>query len=117
MVETMSRSVIVDTNEGPILVEGIPDDAKITYGPMTPGSKSYQGNERTLRIYTSQTNQLAVFVGVTSFRDLSLTISRRQVTNSGETTSVQGPDGKFYQATADETYEWVQESNPYGDKD
>lgn len=109
--------MVVDTNTGPVLVEGIPDEAKITYGPMTPGSKSSYGNERTLRIYTSTSNQLAVFVGVTAFRDLSLKVSRRKVTNSGETMSVQGPDGKFYQSTADETYEWVEEANPYGDEE
>lgn len=106
----MSRSVIVETNEGPVLVEGIPDDAKITYGPMTPGSKSYQGNERTLRIYTSNTNQLAVFVGVSAFRDLSLTIKKRKITSRGGTHSVVGPDGTSHNVTSASTWEWVEDS-------
>lgn len=105
----MSRSVLVDTLEGPVIVEGIPDDAKITFGPMTPGSKSSYGYEKTLRIYTSTTNQLAVFVGVTSFRDLSLTIKKRKVTNEGETVQVQGPDGRYSNVVQNQTWEWVEE--------
>lgn len=106
----MARSIIVDTNEGAILVEGIPDDAKITYGPMTPGSKSYQGNERTLRIYTSNTNQLAVFVGVSAFRDLSLTVKKRKVTSESSSKQIEGPDGRLHDVTSATAWEWVEDT-------
>jgi len=58
----------------------IPDDAKVTFGPFSPPSKdrseSYGPSERrgTLRIYRSHKSDadiLAVFSGVTGFRDLA----------------------------------------------
>jgi len=107
----MSRSIIVDTVEGPVLVEGIPDDAKITFGPMTPGSKNSYDYAKVLRIYTSVSNQLAVFVGVTAFRDLSLTIKKRKVTSKGKAKRIKGPDGSMSSVYENETYEWVEDDS------
>lgn len=59
----------------------IPDDAELTFGPWSPPIKEDRGfrNEEqrrgTLRVYkggTSKREILAVFAGVTSFRDLSV---------------------------------------------
>ncbi|MBF9316996.1 MULTISPECIES: hypothetical protein [Mycobacteroides] len=57
-------------------VSNIPANAKITYGPISPGN--WNCDQNALRIYTSQQNQLAVFVGVEEFRDLSLTIQEQK---------------------------------------
>lgn len=53
-------------------VDNIPADAKITYGGLRPDQPGAKTN--TLRIYTSQNNQLAVFRNVEWFRDKSLNI-------------------------------------------
>lgn len=60
------------------LVSNIPPDAKVTYGPVQPGKQDY-GRQNALRIYTSQSNQLAVFVGVSEFRDTSLCVKEQKV--------------------------------------
>ncbi|TDZ42200.1 hypothetical protein [Mycobacteroides franklinii] len=60
-------------------VSNIPANAKITYGPVSPGGNWNGNQQNALRIYTSQQNQLAVFVGVEEFRDLSLTIQEQKV--------------------------------------
>ena len=57
----------------------IPDDAKVTFGPWSPGGGDKYGNSPsalrgTLRIYEGKTEKstiLGVFSGVTGFRDLS----------------------------------------------
>lgn len=58
----------------------IPANFKVTFGPLTPGSK-FGGGAYALRVYESDTKQRAVFVGVDSFRDLSIPY-RRYVKNT-----------------------------------
>lgn len=70
----MSRRLFVD-HENPFYLD-IPDDAKITFGPWSPPNGKGYGAERggTLRIYRgskSTDNVIAVFSGVTGFRDTS----------------------------------------------
>lgn len=60
------------------IVSGIPANAKITYGPVSPGRMG--DSNYALRIYTSQQNQLAVFTEVQEFQDLALTIEDECVT-------------------------------------
>ncbi len=61
------------------IVSGIPANAKITYGPVQPGPRMH-GEANAVRIYTSQQNQLAVFMNVVEFIDLSLTVEDECVT-------------------------------------
>lgn len=57
----------------------IPEDAKVTFGPWSPGQgeKGYNGSDRalrgTLRVYEKgeKSTILGVFSGVTGFRDLN----------------------------------------------
>ena len=54
----------------------IPDNAKVTFGPWSPGEKGYgdKAMSGTLRVYESKTvasTILCVFSGVTGFRDLT----------------------------------------------
>jgi hypothetical protein len=62
-------------------VSNIPANAKITYGPVSPGGRWASDQQNALRIYTSQQNQLAVFVGVEEFRDLSLEVQEQKVSS------------------------------------
>lgn len=49
----------------------VPANWKVTFGPLSPGSK-FGGGGYALRLYESETKQRAVFVDVSSFRDLSI---------------------------------------------
>lgn len=70
----------------------IPDAAKVTFGPWSPGGaedKSYRSEKAlngTLRIYEtakSGASVLAVFSGVTGYRDLSLNYSEEVAREEG----------------------------------
>jgi hypothetical protein len=68
----------------------VPDDAKITFGPFSPPSPKGQWDDGakkgTLRIYQgTKENVVAVFSGVTAFRDLSLGYSEEVVREEGAT--------------------------------
>lgn len=71
------RTIEVTTDKKVIVVSGIPDDSKITYGGIRPDQPGTKTN--TLRIYAggragSSQNQLAVIRDVVEFHDLTLTI-------------------------------------------
>ena len=75
----------------------VPDDARITFGPWSPfpdkgasGSYSDKALVGTLRIYkggTTKTTEdiLAVFSGVTGYRDTSLEYSEQAIKLEGDT--------------------------------
>lgn len=104
-----TRSILVNrTHDEPLIADGIPRDAKITYGPVQPGKQGYSGAGNALRIYTTANNQLAVFLNVESFRDLSLTVRERKTTTVSEGETVVGPDGCTRKSAGEVSYEWVQ---------
>ena len=75
------RTYEIVTNEGRMRME-IPDSWKVTYGPVSPGSKSY-GDGNALRVYENETKQRAIFLNVVSFRDLSIPVQRLLVREKG----------------------------------
>lgn len=103
-----TREILVILNGGKRRrVSGIPANAKITYGPVSPGSREYGGRDgNALRIYTTTNNQLAVFVGVQEFRDLSLTVQEQKVISTGSHESERGPKGSRSKSEAVEAVEW-----------
>ena len=75
------RSITITHKDGAVTkVSGIPDDSKITFGSMAPGSRGMYNGEGTLalRIYAGKDkeNQLAVFANVLEFKDDALTFQR-----------------------------------------
>lgn len=83
----------------------IPANWKVTFGPLTPGSK--YGGSYALRVYESETKQRAVFVDVTSFRDLSIPYMK-YVKNSRSTTESQsGSGGNLASSQTEFSDEWV----------
>ena len=77
----MSREILVTSDRGKNFKISVPDNAKITFGPWSPptGEGRYQATEKglngTLRVYESAKSGasiLAVFSGVTGFRDANL---------------------------------------------
>lgn len=80
-LDTTVKTYLIDTNQGSLQID-IPENWKVTYGPVSPGAKGY-GNDLALRIYESDTKQRAIFTGVRSFRDMSIPVRRKITTESG----------------------------------
>lgn len=78
-VET--RVLLVEQTNGDQFKIEIPADYKVTFGSRG-GNRQYGDSE--LRIYENESKQRACFVGVSSFRDLSLPLTRLVVSESGE---------------------------------
>lgn len=109
MPTATARSILVKTRDGDKIVEGVPANAKITFGPIQPGKQEY-GSGNCLRIYTTANNQLAVFLGVTEFRDLSLVVRHKKVKETQKRKAEHGPNGEFVETSTDETYTWEVEN-------
>jgi hypothetical protein len=104
----VTRSILVNRQgQEPLIVDGIPANAKITFGALQPGKDSFD-RTKALRIYTTANNQLAVFTGVESFRDLSLKVRERRVLTNSESTSVVDPDGSHKSSEVSVSYEWAE---------
>lgn len=78
------RTLLVEEANGKKFKITIPSDYKVTFG--TAGGNraaggSWGGNQ--LRIYEAESKQRACFVGVQSFRDLSLDLVRLVVSEDG----------------------------------
>jgi hypothetical protein len=96
----------------------VPDDAKITFGPWSPpGMRENQpghfgGPGRavgTLRIYRgSKENIVALFAGVTGFRDLSLGYREEVAREEGATIWKDDEQGYMREDRVSRKREWVE---------
>ncbi len=96
----------------------VPDDAKVTFGPWSPPnaeskySPSDKSMEGTLRIYSGQgkatENILAVFAGVSGFRDVSLEYAEEVAKEEGATIWKSDRNGYSREEKASRTTEWVE---------
>ena len=103
----LTRAILIETRDGVKKVEGIPANAKITYGPVNPGKNTGYHENNCLRIYTAANNQLAVFLNVISFRDLSLTVWDQETRTDTEHTHVSSPSGSEDSRTSSTGTKWV----------
>lgn len=92
----------------------IPDDAKVTFGPWSPGEKSGYNHERnkgTLRIYVgSKENIIGCFSGVSGFRDTSILGYAEQVAKEeGATIWKDDEQGYMRESKVTSHKEWVEE--------
>lgn len=112
----MSRTILVEGKK--VFRVTIPDDARLTFGPWSPptGDK-YNVNEKalsgTLRVYKGGTtksaeNILAVFSGVTGFRDLStVDVSERVATEEVRTVWKSDARGYSQEVVGSVGAQWV----------
>jgi hypothetical protein len=92
----------------------IPDDAKITFGPWSPpaanGDPSWARNGKavgTLRIYQgSKENIVALFAGVTGFRDLSLSYAEQVAVEEGATIWKDNEEGYVRESKVARSKSW-----------
>ena len=96
----------------------VPAGCRITFGPWSPptAEKGYGGNsdkalDGTLRVYqgSSRTteNVIAVFSGVTGFRDLSLGYAEQVAKEEGATIWKDDKDGYVRESKVKRSREWV----------
>jgi len=98
----------------------IPTDAHLTFGPWSPprtDNEKYRTDEQkrgTLRVYAADKKSiLAVFSGVTSFRDLSLISYAEQVERvESETIWKDDANGYFRQTKGNRATEWIDRAPP-----
>lgn len=67
-----TRRYLIKYKNSPNEIFEVPEDWKVTYGPLVPGS-GYHDNQSTgftLRFYETKDKQRAVFTGVVAFRQL-----------------------------------------------
>lgn len=105
----MSRTILVHGDKK-FQIE-IPDDAEMTFGPWSPPPRgeeralggAWNGEQRrgTLRVYSAKKAEiLAVFAGVTSFRDISAISYREEVMKmEGDTVWKSDKDGYEHHST------------------
>lgn len=107
-----------------ILVQGdkefkikVPDGARITFGPWSPPSKdgrAYGDDAKrgTLRVYANSSNDsiIAVFAGVTGFRDLSLEYSEKVAVEEVSTVWKSDEKGYEMERKGHATHRWIDEA-------
>lgn len=97
-----TRQILILLKDGrKRIVSNIPANAKITYGPISPGRAGDYNGSLALRIYTSAQNQLAVFTDVKEFQDLTLGVEDECVTTKVESQNGTGPGQKPTRAITD----------------
>lgn len=96
----------------------VPDDAKITFGPWSPPkegrfSDSNDSKRGTLRVYKgSKENIVAVFAGVTGFRDLSLAYAEEVAKEEGATIWKDDEHGYVREDKFKRSKEWMEPAIP-----
>lgn len=105
------RTLLVKDAEGEFKVE-IPEGSKLTFGPAVP-YKTKHGYEApnhgyALRVYQgTKENLIAVFNGVTTFREIGLPVSRLVVREGGKTVWKSDEKGYEVQASVERNAAWV----------
>lgn len=86
----------------------IPENWKVTFGPLVPGSKGgYNGHSGlALRIYESPTKQRAVFTDVVSFRDLSIPVEEEVLKIHQQKAYKDTPEGRKDFTVEAQVREW-----------
>jgi hypothetical protein len=93
----------------------IPDDAKITFGPWSPPTRGQDSHNwhasgkstGTLRVYQgSKENIVALFAGVTGFRDLSLSYAEQVAVEEGATIWKDNEEGYVRESKVARSKSW-----------
>jgi hypothetical protein len=117
----MTRTLLVSRDSDRDFRITIPDDAKITFGPWSPpkGTERYTVGEKalggTLRVYDgrgSGASVIAVFSGVTGYRDLSLDYEEKVVVEEGSTVWKNDATGYRREDKLRRKADWVDDTPP-----
>ena len=111
----MSRTLLVQAQKN--FKVTIPDNAKVTFGPWSPPSDKttrYDNSDKalagTLRVYENHTtgaSVLAVFSGVTGYRDLALDYAEEVAVEQGATIWKTDKDGYHREDNVTRSTDWL----------
>lgn len=118
MATSEKRTYILNMKDGTKQKITVPQNWKLTFGPLVPGSKDGSMNSRdalVLRIYEgNKDNQRAVFTGVESWRDtmdLEIQVERVQSKQQAARVDIPGEGQKDVIANM-EVRQWVDPDKP-----
>src|SRR5437016_692292 len=97
----------------------VPADWKVTFGPLSPGSKGESGNATpALRFYESANKQRMVITQVVSFRDMAIKVEEKRTTSKQQTLYKGSGAGRKEVVVEGRMDEWVDADKPeQGDPD
>ena len=105
----MPRKLLLQKyDEVEIMIE-IPDDAKVTFGPFCPPTKSGGGGNSsgTLRVYQgTKDNIIAVITSLVGFRDPAMYFAEKIAVEVGDTIWKDNRDGYKRTSSVEKRYEW-----------
>lgn len=109
MSEEKNKVYLIKTGSDEFKIT-IPESWKVTFGPVSPGSKSYGGSDLALRIYETAEKQRAIFTNVQWFRDLSIPVLRKSVTKKAKSKSVSTDNTYQAEQEYEQSEEWVEQN-------
>jgi hypothetical protein len=92
----------------------VPSKWKVTFGPVSPGSKGEHGAQGPLclRFYEAENKQRAVITDVISFRDMSIAVEEKRTSVKQQTLHKNTPHGDKAVIVEGRVEEWVNPDDP-----
>lgn len=88
-----TKTYILDCKGGKQRRIDIPEDWKVTFGPISPGSRGEHGGALALRFYEGKDKQRAIFTDVLSFRDASIPVLEKVTKTQSKRHTKNTPEG------------------------
>ena len=115
------KTLVITLNNGTTKRVEIPDDSRVTYGQICPGTKSRgfeeNGNSYGLRVYgKNKEDQLACFTGIKEWRVDTIKVLKKDIKKASKNILVnEGGVEKVQRVTAT-TEKWVNEDDDEDDE-
>lgn len=107
------KTYFVERSNGRDQRVSVPSAWKVTFGPLTPGSKDHASNGKPcLRFYESNTQQRMVITDVVSFRDTWIKVEEKRISGKRQTLYRDTPDGRKDVVVEANVEEWVNPDSP-----
>lgn len=89
---TETKTYILELRNGKQRKLDVPEDWKVTFGPLIPGDRGGNGT-LALRFYEGKDKQRAIFTDVASFRDASIPILEKFTKTQSKRHTKHTPEG------------------------
>ena len=112
------RTLLVRKKDGSEFQIDIPEEWKVTFGPIAIGASKSDGRiPIALRIYETEKLQRAIFTDVDSFRDMSIPIREKHVNVQTKDGFVEVDGSRKRTSFQAQTFEWIDpDDTPEGGK-
>jgi hypothetical protein len=108
------KTLVITLNNGTTKKVEIPDDSRVTYGQICPGTKSRgfeeSGNSYGLRVYgKNKEDQLACFTGIKEWRVDTIKVLKKDIKKASKNIMVNEDGVEKMQRVTATTEKWVDE--------